>query len=502
MSATPLSHSFTSALLLVDDENNAVVDRRALRDVGILQIRIMTSGMQTARLLAGQVPEERDFRTDMVLCHSKLADMSGERLTSLLRMHPRLLGLPILGILGSTSEATRLQALASGFSGLLVRPYSTEHLNRTLHSLSVGRAAQHAQRARQHLDTQAFDAALVQYEHSLGTVGTPESAFKAGLQYLQSRDWDSAIQCFQRALQELSIKGEAELGLATAWRGKGDERKYERFLSEAANTFARGTLWHKARVAFARLLMLNPGAPNPFLTSAENLIRAGQFGDAADALVAGFDLIPEDTMAQRLAQACIFTDNPESSATRVEKALASSSLAHCAEELGGHIREALAEQMRLATLRREALARQKAEQEARQAVVPSFDLPEEMLLTLPDPGENLAPLPEQDSEAYTSARSRASATATARTATHNRTVPGRSDRPERPEHAGRTGRKRSKFAAGSPPESLDAENAAVPTLEPLRQLKEEDAGSRLFSSFPGLNEALSVVKVTWKLLKM
>lgn len=493
MSATPVTHPYTSALLLVDAESNAAVDRRALREVGITHVRVMTSGLHTARMLAGYLNGEEALHTDIVLCHQKLADMQGTHLAQLLRKHPRLLGLPILAVVGNVSEAERLKALATGFSGLLVRPYSHERLNQTLYALSMGTEEQQVQLGRQFLDTSSFDAALRQYELNLNGSGTPEVAFRAGLEHLQARRWEEAIQSFQRALHQLSLKGEAELGLAAAWRGKGDLKKYCYYLNEAGHTFARATLWHKAKVTYARLLMLEPGAANPFLATAESLVRATRYEEAAEALAEGYDSLPED-VPQRLAQACIFTENPEFSVHKMERALETTALAHCAAELGEHIREALDEQARVAQARREEMAQwheQKQRAEATALAPLAALVPTVLLEAFGEKlhGIELAEAPSRRESGMSDADVLASESSPTSLSSASGSASGSAPNQEPQRTAARGTASLSPSPLASTP---------TPMLEPM---SEEDAQSRLFSSFPGLNEALTVAKVTWKLLK-
>lgn len=435
MSVTHTRHPFTSALLLVDAESNAAVDRRALREAGLTQIRVLTSGIQAARLLAGLTPEEPAFRPDVVFCHRKMADMEGFQLAELLRMHPYLLTIPLVVVAGNNVEAARIDALALGFSALLARPYSQDELHHTLEKLgSPSDSALHM--GHSHINTGAFDAALRQYEASLAATDKPETAFTWGLQQLHARDWDGAIQSFQRAMRQIALKGEAELGLAAAWRGKGDTVRYTHYLNEAAHTFARATQWHKARVAYARLLRTAPEAPSPFLNVAESLIRAERFEDAVEALAAGYDLGPSEDTPDRLAQACFSTTTPDRSLAHVWHSLAASPLAEAATALGNDMRKAFEDKTLAAQARSRALRERQIV--AHKGIAPRADSAE-----YAPPGDGLADLPEMSSP----------------------------------------------------------RDKAAPVLAPLQALREDAAASSCFTSIPVLNEALTVAKVTWQLLR-
>ena len=204
MTAAPAPHTFQSALLLVDDEANAVVDRRALREAGVAYVRVLTSGVHAAQLLAGRIPDEPDYRPDIVLCHARMADMGAAQLAALVQTHPRLVTLPLLVVVGNDDEGARVEALATGFTGLLVRPYSPYRLYRQLQALSEPSPSA-LREGKTKLDTGAFDAALRQYEQLRDEAGSPETAFKLGMQELHSRHWAAAIQAFQRALRQMEL---------------------------------------------------------------------------------------------------------------------------------------------------------------------------------------------------------------------------------------------------------------------------------------------------------
>jgi CheY-like chemotaxis protein len=126
--AVPMSQSTTSvsgvttALLLAQSEDFAVIDRRALREAGVGQVRVMSSGVYAARFLAGKEKNDQGARPDIVLVHHQLADMAGADFVELARSHPRLAGLPIVHVSSTEAPEEKIKALAQGYSGLLMRP--------------------------------------------------------------------------------------------------------------------------------------------------------------------------------------------------------------------------------------------------------------------------------------------------------------------------------------------------------------------------------------------
>ena len=295
-----------SVMLLSRSERLAALDKRTLRDAGAVTRWSMTSGVEAARLLDALAAGSRPETPDAVVCHQELEDMDGEQFCAMLRLHPRLVSLPVLLLLPSDGEAQQMAALGCGASALLSRPYSVEALRRQLLSLTAYAGHEHRlQKAAADAGSSAFNEALASYAMLLKPERQPEDYFNAALRCLEAGQWNTAIAAFQRALRAEHIRGEAELGIAAAYKGKGDTARYRAWLARAADTFARARRWHRARSAYARLLRENPRARNPVLAAAQRLLRQGDAEGAAQALAAVHDMTGGALMADRLAQTCL-----------------------------------------------------------------------------------------------------------------------------------------------------------------------------------------------------
>ena len=345
-SSTSSVSAGSTALLLAQSEDFAVLDRRALRDAGIGQVRVMTSGVYAARFLAGKEQHDRGVMPDIVLVHHQLADMMGADFVELARSHPRLAGLPIVHVASSETPKAKITALAQGYSGLLMRPYSGECMRQALeYAAAVKLDRDKLDLGRALLNTELFDKALERFEAMLDAcAGEPEEAFYRGLEQLQQRKWDAAINAFQQALKQLAFKGEAEFGIALAWKGKGDQRNYKLYLERAGHSFAQAAKWHRARTVYARLLQEAPASESPFLLEAERLIRAGQFAQAATALAEGYELTSKDSIRERLARTLMYnSDAPEQDADALSRSLRNKTPG-MADNLAEAVREEMDEQ--------------------------------------------------------------------------------------------------------------------------------------------------------------
>lgn len=344
-----------SVILLCENESSANIDRRALRECGLTGVRAMTSGIEAARLLAGmdRIP---GLEPDIVICQSKLADMDGEQFCAIIRQHPRLLGLPVLLILPNDSEAAQLRTLGCGASALLGRPYSVAALRSQLAQMLKAVPGQRKLReAAQQADTSAFDDALATYGLLLKSERQPEDYFKAGMRSLEENNWNLAIAAFERSLRDAHIKAEAELGIAAAYKGKGDMPRFRAWLARASETFVAAKRWNRARAAYARLLQHDPSAKNPFLAQAHQLIRERQYDEAAIVLVQSLNLLPKIKASERYARVCLSADEPEEMFSALEESL---------RQEGDHdfMASEIRESLTVMTRQREERQRQQAEE--------------------------------------------------------------------------------------------------------------------------------------------
>lgn len=502
---TSRNSSLPGVLLLSESEALAALDRRALRDAGVARIRVMTSGIQAARILAGLTTDSQGFQPDIVVCGQKLADMDGEQFCAILRLHPRLLALPILLILPNDSEVEQLRTLGCGASALLGRPYSVTSLKEQLVTLAASQPRlTQLQQAARYTDTKAFDAAVATYGILLKPVRQPEDYFRVGMQCLQQNRWNNAINAFQRALRNAQIKGEAELGMAVAWKGKGDLSRFRAWLAKAAATFVRARRWHRARAAYARLLQEDPTAKSPFLSQARQLMRQGLYDEAADTLAQGFEVTPKAQVCDKIAQTCLAADEPERMLRDLEASLGRAMGAR-GNRLSDDIRDSL-----------EALVREQ-ENRRRQAAAERQWKVSRLLAGQKEDAEEAeaAPAPEATAENGTKVE-------TPETETPEQATP-------KSPAAGRARTSRIIATSVMPPE----EGASHPTLDLgldelpppggrdgagangggvnrpgpqdqnaiLSPLSEAEATSGLFTGRPRLNEFLSVMKLTWKLAR-
>lgn len=299
----------TPVLLLSESEQAASLDRRALRDAGFVNTHVMTSGIEAAKYLANLNEGGNGRPPELVVCSQKLEDMDGDQFCAIVRRHPRLIALPILLVLPNDSEAEQLLAQGCGASAIVGRPYSVDTLRARLEKLAAGYIA--GENPGPEADTSEFDAALASYGILLRPSRQPEDYFRAGMKCLEEKRWNVAMAAFQNILAGGGMKAEAQLGIAAAYKGKGDMARFGVWLGNAAETLVKDGRWNLARATFARLLQRQPEAKNPFLTEAHRLIRLKEYEQAAETLAQGVSIIPKSRAAEKLAMVCMSAEDPQ-----------------------------------------------------------------------------------------------------------------------------------------------------------------------------------------------
>lgn len=445
-------------LLLCENEQAAQLDKRALRDAGYASVKVMNSGIDAARLIARVEPGGPS--PDIVICYQKLADMDSEQFCAIIRSHPLLTAFPILLILPNANEAEQMEAMGCGASALLARPFSIENLQKQIAALASNiKPLQQLNNADKKIDTSAFDAALASYGVLLRSDRQPDDYFRIGLRFLESKHWNYAITAFERAMRDAQIKAEAELGMAAAFKGKGDLAYFRAWLARAAETFVQTKRWQRARAAYARLLQHDSEAKNPFISETHRLIRLQRYNDAASVLAQGISLIPKRQIVDKFARICFMAVDPQAMFKTLEHTLAQEK-AFLPESLSAEISSKL-----------EVLAQEKDERQRRQAAERKWELSRKIGVAKPAPVENMAKsAPELRTE--------------------KAVAPLENDLPEDDGFSLADDYAELKFN--------DGEDAADITLAPLKQVESPEGASDRKS---GGSDFLSVVKFTWNLAK-
>lgn len=311
---------FTSVLVLAAREGEAATDRTELRRNGVRHVHIMQSGIEAARLLDLQ-SRNKEANTgrppvELVICDEQLADISGLEFLQIVRSHPQLASLPVVLVGHSATREGVLEAIQAGCSGYVVRPYTPEAFIKRVRQAQNVRICvelpEILQSGKEALSRKCFTQAIDSFTEVIEEAKpSAEELYTTGNECLLHKDWNGAIASFSKAVRLNTLYAEAYMGLATAWRAKGDSRKYQLYLKQAGEAFTRLEQFGEARKAFLQLRSVRPDASNPLFGVGASMIKLGKFEAAAKAFVEASKLSPENELHVYIARACHFTKNPE-----------------------------------------------------------------------------------------------------------------------------------------------------------------------------------------------
>ncbi len=355
---------FSSALVLGADASARGLDRSALRLAGVRHATGLASGAAALDILDSAADSQAPGNLaannpaipanyDLVVCDERLADMSALDFLRQMRERDLLGRVPVLILSPQATRRRVLAAIGAGCSGYLARPYTVTSLEaqllraRTVFACGPARMLAHAYQAlasgvvEDDLDPEPLEADYA--DKAANLAASAQAAFAEGTGHLLKRNWDAAIEAFSLCMRCERLEADACMGMAEAWRGKGNARKSGEYLQRAGSLYARARRWAEAREAFARLLAESPpedmsGAPNPLLLEAVALLRKGDTDTAAHALIEACSLPRSENIDFRpLARASQFTDAPDRSIQDLCAAVARKG----APELGERLRQRL-----------------------------------------------------------------------------------------------------------------------------------------------------------------
>lgn len=314
----PNAPLFRSPLIISANEGHARVDREFFKRARISGARHVTSGEQALALA-------RRGEVDVILCDAGLDDMDGRSFVAALRADPALAGIPVILTMLDATRDDVLSAVRLGAAGLCLRPYSQatfhKHLTLAAHMARFA-AAEKAALARAAAREAAGDAAGAQAGYA-AVAARPDTAprfFEEGMAALAARDIERAILAFHKALAVNKLFVEAYLGLARAWKAKGNLRQYRQYMKEAASACARANRFTELRDQFLDLLGHDAANFNPFLALGNELVRDHHYTAAIVLFRHALELAPKNAdIYLGLSRAYHFLRRPDLARRAVHK---------------------------------------------------------------------------------------------------------------------------------------------------------------------------------------
>lgn len=121
----PMFDRHTVFLVVDDSEPLRMVTIGQLRALGVVHVLSVSSGLEALRALKSQ-------QVDIVLSNWSMPVMSGLDLLKIMRAHPRMAHLPFLLITAEAQDSHIREAIATGVTSLLIKPYTLNRLAATI----------------------------------------------------------------------------------------------------------------------------------------------------------------------------------------------------------------------------------------------------------------------------------------------------------------------------------------------------------------------------------
>ncbi|MBI4806360.1 MAG: response regulator [Desulfovibrio sp.] len=313
-----------TALVVSANEGHARVDRISLKNAKIHVSRAVQSGRAAREHLL-------KYGADVVIVDDILEDGAGWDFVQSLKSDHVLRHIPVILATSSAGRDRVMEAIRLGCAGFLVRPYSLDtffkHLTLARQAAcflreEMGDVAQSRELAEQG----RAEEALPKLEKALETPDDAQHHYELGMRLMATKEYGQAVECFTRAVQINALLAEAHLGLARCWLALGDEVRYRKALTRAADISAKGARFERYKDEFLAILKADPYGFNPFVTLGMRLARERDWDGALMALKNAIWLCPDDAKAHlELAKAYHFKRDPELAKRSVSQALTLSS---------------------------------------------------------------------------------------------------------------------------------------------------------------------------------
>jgi tetratricopeptide (TPR) repeat protein len=236
-------------------------------------------------------------------------------------------GINIVVATPDRSKDSLLDAVASGCSGYILRPYSLNtfeaYMNRIVQvSRSFEIERELLSESWVHLKAGDAGEAISGLEEIVATPNDAYAHFFLGTQLLLKKKYGQAIIAFQKAVRANDLYAEAFKGLGEAYRQKGEHERARGYLDKAAELFALQNRLQESKELFIEILKMSPSVRNPYNTLGIRLRQRGHCGCAVEAYLRAIELSPTDeNLFYNIAKAYQFMGNQERAKHYIKRAL-------------------------------------------------------------------------------------------------------------------------------------------------------------------------------------
>lgn len=309
-----------NALLLAEDEAGLALDRKVLRQIGIVNTQFFSSGRKALdhlRLLASGDTRSATRNESLIICAERLEDMTGLHFLTHVRSLPGASDIPALFLVGNGQSTTALAAKASGSCAVLARPYSPDQARNTLLA-AMQPESRHAPMVLPPSFIDRFGAGkndgakqpILRRPAPKPSLNRGEAALQQGLTALQRGDLTAADRLLHGCRQADPGNSEVCLALSKLYAAQNKEAEELAWLCKAAVLCLKRGERVRAGNIISRLPRGRAGQA-PLLAEAGLALRDGETKAAALGFLEAHRLDPSQPLHALIGRTCMFTPAPE-----------------------------------------------------------------------------------------------------------------------------------------------------------------------------------------------
>ncbi|WP_457571965.1 tetratricopeptide repeat protein [Desulfovulcanus sp.] len=296
------------AIICTASDLNFENDKQNLNNLGIHITNRFSSGIAV-------IDYAKFNNLYLVIADVHLRDMSVIDLVHALQHKLQSKFIPIVVISDRSERDFVLDIIAAGCTGFVIRPYELrtlqEHIKNSLNLLCFNETeTELIEKAETDIANGNYDQAIESLNEIIDVDNRDaQYYFDLGNSYLLEEKYTKAIIAFNKALKINNLFIKAYKGLAEAYKGKNDIKKYKYYLNKCAQEYAKRDNFEEVKKLFVEILKVDPYSPNPYNNLGINLRKKGQYKLAIDAYRKALALDPKDEYIYfNMAKAYFFMD--------------------------------------------------------------------------------------------------------------------------------------------------------------------------------------------------
>ncbi len=307
-------------VIITDNKKHLDRDRQALRVVG-LEFDAHYGATQEAYAAL------KANGCDLVILDHEVEGPKANAFLKQIQKDPSLKRIPVIMVTAVNERAAVLDAVASGVSGYILRPYADEtferHINTAMQLIRYNEIeTRQISDAKLMMETGDFDEAIEEFEEVLSQHEEAKKFYDMGCMLLAKEKYGKAIVAFQKAVKINDMFADAYHGMAEAYKNKGDLEQCQFYLQRAADIFAETDRLEKVKEVFIDILKFDRRAPNPFNSLGVKLRKAGDVQGAIQAYSQALELTPHDENVHfNMAKAYYFLGDKKAALEKITTAL-------------------------------------------------------------------------------------------------------------------------------------------------------------------------------------